>query len=180
MKKISDIIPISKQNIYNLGISLFAVSMFIFVGIIPTYIKDLSIDQNISAAQNKLKEHKQLLPMYTSLTAHSKQDTDDIIIPEDVKVERINLFPVLKTIQSIPINSGMTILEILPDLDYASKNPQSMAVSLSLIGKYENLRTTLIGFAMLPYIERVEEISIQQKPNTQMLAIKLQVMVAMP
>lgn len=179
MKKISDIIPISKQNIYNLGISFFAVSVFIFVGIIPAYIKNSALEQNISTVRNKLEEHKGLLPLYVSLSMSPKQNADDFVVSEDMRLEKTGLTNILKAIRSVVTNSDMTVLKILPDLDYASKNPQAMSVSLSLTGKYKNLKTVLTGFARLPYIEHIEEISIQQKPNTQTLEIKLKIMLAM-
>lgn len=179
MKKITELIPIPRENIQNLGISLIAIILFIFAVILPGYMNKLHLDREIITARSRLEEHKNLLPLYQSLIKAPMGHSAVLVVPAGLRLEKAGLDSALMTVRSISDKNKMTVMALIPDLSYGSKNEQSLAVNLTLRGSFENFRTVLTKLGALPYMDHIEELSIQQKPNTQTLAFKVKIILAM-
>lgn len=179
MKKITELIPIPKENMQNLGISLVAIILFIFAVILPGYMTKLHLDKEIRTTRNQLEEHKNLLPLYQSLIKAPRGDSAVLVVPASLRLEKAGLDSALKAVRSISDKNKMTVIALIPDLGYGSKNDQAVAVNLSVRGSFKNFRTVLTNLGALPYIDHIEELSIQQKPNTQTLAFKIKIILAM-
>lgn len=102
-----------------------------------------------------------------------------LVVPAGLRLEKAGLDSALMTVRSISDKNKMTVMALIPDLSYGSKNEQSLAVNLTLRGSFENFRTVLTKLGALPYMDHIEELSIQQKPNTQTLAFKVKIILAM-
>lgn len=178
MKKIAEIILIHKENLQNLGISLIAIILFIFAVILPTYMTQLHLKLEIETKRGQIEEHKTLLPIYQSLSKDLKEKPTDLIVPEIIRLEKTEFDIVLKSVRSILDKNKMAINTIIPDLSPNIKNNQSIAVNLAIKGNFENFRAVMMDFGALPYIYRIQEFSIQQRPNTQTLDFKLKILLA--
>lgn len=179
MKKITELIPLSKENMGNLLISLIVVALFVIAAILPSYLSKALLDKKIRVLRYQIEEHETLLPLYRSLINAPKGDSSVLIVPASSRLEKTGLDSALKAVSSISDKSGMTVISILPDLDYGTKNAGNMAVNIALRGNLENFRTVLTKLGALPYLNHIEELSIQQKPNTQTLAFKIKIILAM-
>lgn len=179
MKKIAEIIPIPKENMGNLLISLIVVALFVIAAILPSYLSKARLNKGIRALRYQIEEHEKLLPLYNALINAPKGDSAVLIVPASSRLEKAGLDSALKTVRSISDKSGMTVISILPDLDYGVKNSGAMTVNISLTGSFEDFRTVLTTLGTLPYVNHIEELSIQQKPNTKALAFKIKIILAM-
>lgn len=179
MKKITELIPVPRENIQNLVISLIAILLFIFAVILPGYMTKLRLDRELRTMRSQLEEHKNLLPLYQSLIKAPMGSSTILVVPTGMRLEKAGLDSALKSVRRISDKNKMTVIALIPDLSYGSKNDPSVAVNLTLRGSFENFRTVLAKLGALPYMDHIEELSIQQKPNTQTLAFKVKLILAM-
>lgn len=177
MKKIIEFIPVPKENLQNLVISLFVVVFFIGAALIPNYLAKTRLEKKISEVRYNLDKQNSLLPLYQTLLKASSGGSSVLVAPATVRLERAGLEAALKKLQGILDKSQMTGIAVLPDLGSVSKDVNFSAVNMSFRGSFENFRTVLLDLGALPYLERIEELSIKQE--TKDLAFKIKIILAM-
>ncbi len=85
----------------------------------------------------------------------------------------------MTALRDIADRASITVNYINPDLSDAYAHTQSLAVDLSLKGSFENFRTVLADICALPYVENLENLSIQREPNERALDFKIKIIVAL-
>ncbi|MGO9013729.1 MAG: type 4a pilus biogenesis protein PilO [Dissulfurispiraceae bacterium] len=179
MKKISDIISVPRECVSNLLSSLATVIVFLCVAIIPAYLSRVAVEQKITNAKYRLDQHQTLLPLYESLKKAPRADFPALAAPVKTALKKADVGNALSAVRDIAGKSSMTVNYINPDLSEASSHTQSLAVDVSLKGSFENFRTMLADIGALPYVESLENLSIQREPNGQALDIKMKIIVAL-
>jgi hypothetical protein len=61
--------------------------------------------------------------------------------------------------------AGLTMVSLKPDLSTLAGSSTSLLSNVVLKGEFANFRKMLIGLGDVPYLDRIEEISIQQYPD---------------
>ena len=179
MKKISETISVPRKCISNLILSLTGVIVLVCAAIIPAYLSRAALEQKISDARYRLNQHQTLLPLYTSLKKAPQADLPALAAPVKTALKRADIDIALTAVKDIAGKSAITVSYINPDLSGVSANTQSLAVDLLLKGKFENFRTVLADIGALPYVESVEDLSIQQEPdNGQALDLKMTIILS--
>ena len=69
--------------------------------------------------------------------------------------------------------SKMEIVSVSPDINSMVGGSAAMLVHATLKGDYYNFRNFLIELGDRPFLERVEEIEIQQLPGTKEFRLKV-------
>jgi hypothetical protein len=65
-----------------------------------------------------------------------------------------------------------------PDLDTTAGSSKSISYNAVVRGKFENFRKMLIELAAVPYLERIEEISIQPQSDSMEFRLKIWIAVS--
>ena len=73
--------------------------------------------------------------------------------------------------------SGMSLVSAIPNLNALTGDAQVLSVNIVLHGDFINLRKFLINLGGIPYVKQIEEIAIQQKPDTKEFRLKIWVAV---
>jgi hypothetical protein len=60
-----------------------------------------------------------------------------------------------------------------PDLNSSGGSPSSLLYNVVLKGEFANFRKILIGLGSVPYLDRIEEINIQQYPSYMEFKMKI-------
>ncbi len=178
MKKIIGTIPVPRECMSNLLVSLAAVLVFLCAVIIPVYLSIADLEQKISNAQYRLEQNKTLAPLYASLAKAPGSDVPALIVPAKTTLKRADVNSALAAVRNIAGKSSVAVIYINPDLNEASAHTQSLALDVSLRGSFENFRTVLANIGALPYVEQLESLSILREPNGQALDFKIKIIVA--
>ena len=179
MKKIIGIVPVPMECMSNLLSSFAAVIVCICAAIIPGYLSRVDLEQKISDARNRLEQHQVLLPLYASLKKAPQADLPALAVPVRTALKKTDVGSALTAVRDIAGKSSITVNYINPDLSDASSHAQSLALDVSLNGSFENFRTVLVDIGALPYVENLENLSIQREPNGPALDFKMRIILAL-
>ena len=69
--------------------------------------------------------------------------------------------------------SGMSLVMARPDLSGLKGDFQTLPVNIVLRGGFINFRKFLISLGGMPYVERIEEILIQEIPDTKEFRLRV-------
>jgi|GEM_PF-3032236 hypothetical protein len=179
MKKLFGTIYVPRECMSNLLVSLAAVIVFVCAAIIPAYLSRVDIQQKISNARYRLDQHQALLPLYESLKKAPRADFPALANPVKTALKKDNVSIALTAVRDIADKSALTVGYINPDISDSSAHTKSIALDVSLKGSFENFRTMLASIGALPYVENLENISIQRAPNGQALDFKIKIILAL-
>ncbi|PKN53128.1 MAG: hypothetical protein CVU55_02645 [Deltaproteobacteria bacterium HGW-Deltaproteobacteria-13] len=176
MKKIN--FNINKKSILYLGVYLGIIFVVILVGILPL---SWSISKNIKQNEElsyKIKEQKELGPVYASLlNAMKNKNLLTLPHPEKTSLARSEAGKFQDDFQVIVKKTGLKILSFTPDLNTSAASSTSFLHQIVLRGEFSDFRKMLIGLGAVPYLDKIEEINIQQ--GTDSMEFRMKVWIAL-
>jgi len=177
MDKIYAIIP--KRSLVNLLICLGGVLIIFVAGIIPEYFSSVRLDQQIKNIQFQIDEHKKLYPIYHTLQkkAHTK-DAGILPFPKKTPLSKARIDTVPATFRDIANKANVDMVSASPDLNLLGTDSRFLQINATIRGDFFNFRKFLIGLGEVPYMERIEEIQIQQNDDTMEFRMKVRLAVS--
>jgi hypothetical protein len=172
MGKIFAITP--KRTIFYSLLCLSCILFIILVGIIPKQFSLGYLDQKIKNIQFQVEEQKSLYPIYQDLQKRA-QVGDSKVLPAPARstLLRTQLNAIPATLREIARKANLDMVSASPDLNSLSSESRLLQVNAIIRGNFFNFRKFLIGLGEVSYMERVEEIQIQQNEDTMEFKIKL-------
>ena len=70
-------------------------------------------------------------------------------------------------------SSGMSLVSANPQISAMAGGAQTLPVNVTLQGNFMNFRKFLISIGGIPYVQHIEEIFIQEAPNTREFRLKI-------
>ena len=151
------------------GLLFFALAV-----IYPVQRSAADIDRQIRDMRYQVEEQKSLQPIYQTLKEKSRNATPSVLpTPERKKLSRDLISMAPSTIKEIAKRAGMDALSVAPDVHSLSGNSPYLLVSIVMQGDFLNFRRYLTGLGELPYLDRIEEIDIQQNPDIMEFRMKV-------
>lgn len=144
------------------------------VVIFPVQRSTAGLEKQIKDIQHQIETQKTLQPIYQALKTKGQTTAASILpTPESGKLPRdlVRVFP--STVMRIAKNSDMEMISVSPDVTSLANESRHLLVRAVLRGDFMNFRKFLIGIGELPYLERLEEIEIQQDSNFMEFRIKM-------
>ena len=159
-------IKIPRQSIIYLVVCLSGILVFVFAGILPYQRSITRLDQEISKTRADLSVQEELYPLYMSLTRKAPAKSSSALpIPAKSVLPRSQVDRIPTSVREMAARSGMNVMSVSPDLSTLTGNTQEMPVRIVMRGDFLKFRNFLLGLGAVPYVERVEEIQIQQNPD---------------
>jgi len=147
------------------------------VVIFPVQRSTVGLERQIKDIQYQIETQKTLQPIYQALKTKSHTTAASILpIPESAKLSKDLVHVFSSTVMRIAKNSDMEMISMSPDVTSLADQSRHLLVRAVLRGDFMNFRKFLIGVGELPYLERLEEIEIQQDPNFMEFRIKMRLM----
>jgi Tfp pilus assembly protein PilO len=176
MKKININIH-QKNSILYLVIYGGIILIVILVGILPYYLKISNQIQENDKLQYQIKEQKELGPVYqTLINANENKNVLVLPHPEKTALPRLEVQKFQTDFQNAAQKLGLKIVSLTPDTNTSANPSTSFLHNIVLKGEFADFRRMLIELGSIPYLDRIEEINIQQ--NTGAMEFKLKVWIA--
>jgi Tfp pilus assembly protein PilO len=167
-----------RQSITYLLLCLTGVLIFIFAGILPNSRTMAELSTKTAVAQFQLEEQRELSPFRKSLQEKSEKKESEILpLPAKGSLAQAKIDTLPMTFSTAAKVSGMTLVSAIPNLNTLTGNAQSLSIDVVLRGNFLNLRKFMIHLGGIPYVKQIEEIAIQQKPDTKEFRLKIWVAV---
>ncbi len=173
MKKININIHQKNSILYSViygGIIL----IIILVGILPYSFKVSNQEKTNEKLRMQINEQKELAPVLTTLAANSESKTA-LVLPHPAKaaLPRLEVKKIQNDFQNAAQKSGLKIVSFTPDINTSASPSTSFAHHIVLKGELSDLRKMLIAIGALPYLEKIEEIHIQQNTGSMDFTMKV-------
>jgi hypothetical protein len=148
--------------------------LFILVVIVPVQRFLAGLDGRIKDIQYQVDEQKSLQPIYQALKTRSQTTAPSILpAPESGKLSRDLVSVASSTLGRIVKNAAMETVSISPDVNSLANQSRFLLMHAVIRGDFMSFRKFLIGVGELPYLERFEEIEIQQDPDFMEFRMKI-------
>lgn len=177
MRKIFAIIP--KRNIIYSLLCLTGILFIILAGIIPNQLSLARLDKKIKSIQFQIEEQKSLYPIYQDLQKKTEARNSKVLpLPKRNALLQTQLDSIPATFIEIARKVNLDMVSASPDLNSLSGESKLLPVNAVVRGNFFNFRKFLILLGGVPYLERIEEIQIQQNEDTMEFKIKIWIAIA--
>lgn len=170
---------IQKRSLFYLVICLSGVLIIFAAGIIPEYFSSARLDHQINNVQFQIEEQKNLYPIYDMLKdkKHAK-DSRILAIPKKYPVSRAQVDTVPATIGEIAKKVNLDVVSASPDLNFLGSESRFLPMNVIIRGDFFNFRKFLLGLGEVAFLERIEEIQIQQNEDTMEFKMRMWIVVS--
>jgi Tfp pilus assembly protein PilO len=159
-------INIPQQSLLYIGLCLIGVAIFLLGGILPASKTLAELDHQAAMAGFRLEEQKTLAPYQQMLKANEgKKGSDMLPMPERGKLPQAQINTIPLSLGNLAKTSGMSMVSAVPNLKAMTGDALLLPVNVVLRGSFADFRKFLIALGGLPYVEHIEEITIQEKPD---------------
>lgn len=148
--------------------------IIVLVGILPLYLKISNQVEENNKLKYQIKTQKDLGPVYQTLV-NSDKNKKVLALPHPDKtaLSRIEAQTFQKDFYHAAQQSGLKVVLFTPDINTSISPSTSFSHNISLKGEWADFRRMLIALGAIPYLDRIEEIHIQQGTNAMEFKMKV-------
>jgi Tfp pilus assembly protein PilO len=173
MAELKDI-KIPKRGIVYVMVGLIFLLVFVLAVVYPMNNWSKNLDSRTAETKFKLQEQQTLLPVYQYLKVESeKKLAATLPMPPKSPLPRARINTLPGSIAISAKRSGMSLVSAKPDLTGLTGTFQTLPVNIVLRGKFVDFRKFLIALGGMPHVQRIEEIAIQEAPDTKEFKLKV-------
>jgi hypothetical protein len=167
-------IKFPKESMIYLAICLSGLIILLFFGLVPSQRSITRLDAKIDQTKLLIEEQQTLLPIYKELKKKAEKKVAwTLPFPARIELPRENLEELAANIKRLSRLSNVDILSLNPALSSLSGNKKYLEMEIVAKGDFYSFRKFLIDLEGIPYLERIEEIQIQQNVGGMELKVKL-------
>jgi len=166
MAKIS-LASIPTKSLINVIIFGGGIVLFVLLAILPAQRESRALDARIAEISMRIKEEQILTPLYESLLKKTQMNPPAglDIVPKE-KLKRKETDKVRQTFQDLARQSDLQLAEYSPEIQSMIGEAGHMKVKLLLKGEFLNFQPFLLEVSRLPYLDRIEELTIKSARDT--------------
>ena len=169
---------IPQQSVIYILLCLTGILVFLLGGIIPNSKKMSEMDTQTAEIKFRLEEQKVLGSFHQSLQGkNEKKESEVLPLPAKGILAQAKIDTLPLTLTTAAKTSGMSLVSATPNLTAMTGDAQFISVNVILRGDFINFRKFLINLGGIPYVQHIEEIQIEGKPDTQEFRMKVWVAV---
>ena len=169
---------IPEKVLWHLGICAGILIFFILAGIIPLSRYNASINKDIKKLQQQIEEQKSLNSAYAMLMKNmEKKDLRILPNPAKTTLPRQEASKFQDVFREVAEKAGLKTVSVSPELSALTGSSNYLLHTAVVRGEFINFRKMLIGLGYLSYMEKIEEISLQQYPDG--LEFRLKILIAL-
>jgi hypothetical protein len=162
------------KSLLNVVIFGGGVILFVVLAILPAQRESAALDSRIEEISGRIKEEQILTPLYESLLKKTQMKPPaglDVLPPQ--KLKRDETDTVGRTFQKMARESSLQLAEYSPEIQSMIGETGTLKVSMLLKGDFFNLRPFLLQICRLPYLDKIEEITIKSAGDTKEFRLRL-------
>lgn len=162
------------KSLLNVIIFGGGIILFVLLAIIPAQRESKALDGRIEEISERIKEEQILTPLYDSLLKKTQMKPPEglNVVPLE-KLKRGETDKVGRTFQKMAKESNLQLAEYSPEIQSMIGETGNLKVSLLLRGDFFNLQPFLLQICRLPYLDKIEEITIKSASDTKEFRLRL-------
>jgi hypothetical protein len=169
---------IPKKVFWHLVICGSIIIFLILVGIIPLSRYRASITNDIKTLHNQIEEQKNINSTYAILIKNmEKKDLRILPNPAKTSLPRQEASKFQDVFREIAGKAGLKTVSVSPEMNTLAGSSNYLMHTVIVKGEFSDFRKMLVGLGYLSYLEKIEEISIQQYPDA--LEFRMKILIAL-
>jgi hypothetical protein len=167
-------LSLPRKSLIYLLLSIFVLCIILFAVIIP-YMNSLNrLDEKIQNARFELEEQRTMTTLYQPMSSHEGKPNQRLLpLPQKNKLSRKDQDQLISILKATAGKCHLDIVSVSPDLSTVTDNAGFIIVNTVFKGDFFMLRRFLIGIGEIYYLEKIEEIHVQQQPDKMEFSLKL-------
>lgn len=166
-------IPFASRSLTLLVMGAGIILILLYIGF-HNYRTIAKLDTEISELNTKINTHQSYAPMTKQLFDRMKVKTvRNLPLPPKAKLTGEQKDRISILFRDMAQKSKIELVSVSPDINSMVGGSAGMLVNATLKGDYYNFRTFLIELGEQPYLEKIDEIEIQQLPGTKEFRLKV-------
>jgi hypothetical protein len=157
------------------GVILFVILLVI----IPLYKSNSDTNKDIKKLKSQIEEQKSFANVFSVLNRSMKnKDSKTLPNPPQTTIPRQDAEKFQDTFRAIAIKSGLMTVSLTPDLSTLTSTSPYLLFNAVTKGEFANFRNMLVGLGGISYLNKIEEIQIQQYSDSMEFRIKIWIALA--
>jgi len=166
-------LPFATRSLTLLVIGVGLILILAYIGFY-NYRSIARLDTEINELNTKINTHQSYAPMTNQLFERMRVKAQrNLPLPAKTKLSGEQKDQISYIFKDMAQKSKMELLSVSPDINSLVGGSAAMLVHATLKGDYYNFRNFLIELGDRPFVEKVEEIEIQQVPGTKEFRLKV-------
>lgn len=167
---------IHSSNLVYLAICVAGIAAFFFVAIFPDLSAIQSIDQEISALNQKAEKQALLYPIYLKLLQEvMHKSPEKLMVPESKKITHDDLSRINEIFEKLAVESHVAFTNAIPDTSNYLEDTGYFSLNVAFSGDFFNLRNILLGICRLPYLEAIDAMQFEATDTNKQLRLKIRI-----
>ena len=148
--------------------------LFVILAIMPAQRESEALDFEIENINTQIKEQKILKPVYDNLLKKAQMKPPEGLnyVPKQT-LKKGDTDKVAVTFQSMANDTQLMLVDFSPALDTLINRTGFLMVDVVLKGEFINLHPFLLQLCQLPYMEQIEQVSIQSIRDTKEIKLRV-------
>ena len=161
------------QSIRHLVICVGGIIAFIILAIYPSQKSLTRLDKEIKQTENEIEDQKILFPIAKEMLSQiMEKESYALPFPENKNLESEKMAELPAMLEDMAAGCDLDIISIIPDVKSLSENTGYLSITAIVKGRFADIRRFLIQMGGLPYLERLEEITIEPAEVSRKCLIK--------
>ncbi|NNF98020.1 MAG: hypothetical protein HKM93_01455 [Desulfobacteraceae bacterium] len=145
-----------------------------FFGILPNNNTLSELDLEAAAVNEKIINQKALAPVFQNLIKRvQEKDDHHLKLPEKLKMPPGDIDQITNIFRQYAEKNGLDLISASSDVESLSDDTGFMGMQLRLSGDFFKFRQMLIDLEELPYLERIEKMTISSDRTSKLFELKL-------
>jgi hypothetical protein len=152
------------------AVILFVVLLLIY----PDYRTLAVLDQNIKQLNARIETQKMLFPLFQKmLTEIDFKLPEGAAFPKTKKLSQEQAESMVSVFHELAGKSGLKVVEVSPDVESSLNGSGFVLMNIVVRGDFFTLRELLLELGNLPYLEKIEQIKLQNTEDGKELRLKI-------
>ena len=148
--------------------------LFVLLAILPSLKESKALDNQIVDINARIKEQELLSPVYDSLLKKSKTKPPlGLNVVPLKKLKRNETDKVAQVFLEMARQSKLQLTDYAPEIQSLIGDTETMKVNVLLKGEFIDLQPFLNQLSQLPYLVKMEEITIKSVKDTKEMHLRL-------
>jgi len=157
-----EIVKFSQRSLFYFALFGVVILVIILLMIYPDYRTLAALDKNIKQLNTKIETQKLLLPLFQKmLTEIDFKLPEGVAFPKEEKLTQEKSESIVSVFHELADNSGLKVVEVSPDVESTLNGSGFLLVNVVVKGDFFKLREFLLELGNLPYLEKIEQIKLQ-------------------
>jgi hypothetical protein len=146
----------------------------ILVGILPLSLRISKQIKENDHLKYQIREQQELAPVYANVE-NVLQNKEPLLLPHPEKnaLPRAEAGKFQSDFRGLAKKTGLNVVSLKPDINTSASPSASFLHNIVLKGELNGLRKMIIELRALPYLDKIEEIGMQQNTGSMEFTMKV-------